>query len=145
MFRLAVSATLSMEAIKAAGTPCPVTSATKMPRRFSSTVKKIVKIAGDRAHGNVARGDIEPDKNWHALRKGGRLNAPRDLEFLVNSEQAFLISKYPIGRNVAKANHKNQKAHNLHVFSGEDMQARRLACTTNTPHTRNPARKTRNS
>jgi len=95
-----------MAAIRAAGTPCPVTSATQNAEALFVDEKKIVEVTCDGAHRNVARGEIETGKSGHRLRKNGSLNSAGYFQFFMDGEKAFFGREDTIPGDVSEAGDK---------------------------------------
>jgi hypothetical protein len=55
--------------------------------------KEIVEIAGNRAHGDVARGNFESRERRDALRKRRGLNPAGNFQFVVDGEESFFVRK----------------------------------------------------
>jgi len=88
--------------MSAAGTPWPVTSATRMPSR---------------AHREIASGDLQASDVGHCARENRGLDLARDFELFVDGEQAMLIGEGAVGGHIAKAADEKQESENFVAWS----------------------------
>src|ERR1700739_4803110 len=77
--------------------------------------QKIVEIAGDGAHGHVARGDFKSGKPGYFTGQDGGLNLIGDLKLLINRQQPLVLRESTVGGNIAQAANENQKSDWLNV------------------------------
>jgi hypothetical protein len=76
-----------MDAISAAGTPCPETSAMSRPGLRVVAYEKIVEVSGYGSHGNVARSHSKIPRNREL---GGKNRELRHLKFLLNLAELLI-------------------------------------------------------
>src|ERR1700733_6133971 len=65
--------------------------------------EEIVEIAGDRAHWEIASGDLQTGDAGHFARENRGLNLLRDFQLFVDGQQAMFVGESAVSRYVAQA------------------------------------------
>jgi len=88
--------------------------------------KEIVEIAGNGAHGDVARGNFESRERRDALRKRRGLNPAGNFQFVVDGEESLFVRKGTVRGHVSETRDKNKKTNKLHVVPRQDLKAQEI-------------------
>src|SRR5215472_3072640 len=88
--------------------------------------KKIVEIAGDSAHGHIARGNFQSLEGGNTLRKRGSLYPASNFQLFANGEESFFIGEDPVCGHVAESRDENQEAKKFHVAPTQNPKTQEI-------------------
>ncbi len=88
--------------------------------------KEIVEIAGNGAHGDVARSNFESRERGDAVRKRGRLNPAGDFQLFVDGEESFFVREGTVRGHVSETRDENQETKKFHVVPGQDLKTHEI-------------------
>src|SRR5579864_4174707 len=85
--------------------------------------EEIIEIAGDRAHREIASGDLQASDVGYCARENRGLDLACDFELFVDGQQAMLIGEGAVGGHIAKAADEKQEAECFGVRSVQQAKA----------------------